>query len=316
VDAEGNRSASGPGVTVSGPDVTPPSAPGQLTGSALSGASAQLDWGAATDDRGVAGYQVVRNGSVLPGLVAATTFTDTGLAPATDYTYTVRAVDAAGNVGPDSNPVTVTTPDVNPVVFQDSWTNPDGTAWQPAWSTSAATGSATTANNAGVLAVDDTAGAYSRAQLAGVDPRADSTVLMSYQWNAATAAAYLNVFLRGSGGWQSAYRPKTGYGLQLQSNSGTVTVQKNVNGTLTNIHSVTGGQAVTTAKQWLRLQVNGSTIQFRTWLDGQPEPVTWKSVDTDSSVATSGQLFVSVVRAASNAGAKSVTLDDLRLYDA
>jgi chitodextrinase len=316
VDAEGNRSASGPGVTVSGPDVTPPSAPGQLTGSALSGASAQLDWGAATDDRGVAGYQVVRNGSVLPGLVAATTFTDTGLAPATDYTYTVRAVDAAGNVGPDSNPVAVTTPDVNPVVFQDSWTNPDGTAWQPAWSTSAATGSATTANNAGVLAVDDTAGAYSRAQLAGVDPRADSTVLMSYQWNAATAAAYLNVFLRGSGGWQSAYRPKTGYGLQLQSNSGTVTVQKNVNGTLTNIHSVTGGQAVTTAKQWLRLQVNGSTIQFRTWLDGQPEPATWKSVDTDSSVATSGQLFVSVVRAASNAGAKSVTLDDLRLYDA
>ena len=74
---------------------------------------AYLSWGASTDNVGVAGYRVYRNGSQL-GTTTATTYFDSPLKPGTTYTYTVRAYDAAGNVGPPSNAVTVTTPAAAP----------------------------------------------------------------------------------------------------------------------------------------------------------------------------------------------------------
>lgn len=96
-------SAAGAQVTVSyGPDATPPSAVAGLTATAAATAtasSAALRWQAATDDRGVAGYTVRRDGAAL-GTTASTSFTDAGLVPGTAYTYTVEAFDAAGNVGP------------------------------------------------------------------------------------------------------------------------------------------------------------------------------------------------------------------------
>ena len=44
------------------------------------------------------------------------------------------------------------------------------------------------------------------------------------------------------------------------------------NGTVASLMTVTGEEARTTAKQWLRLRVVGSTIQFKIWADGQAEP--------------------------------------------
>jgi hypothetical protein len=82
------------------------------------------------------------------------------------------------------------------------------------------------------------------------------------------------------------------------------------------VQSVTGGQAVTTGKQWLRLRVSGSTIQFKIWADGAAEPAVWKSTSTDTSVTAAGQLFLSVVRGSSNVGAKAVSFDDLAVRDA
>jgi hypothetical protein len=55
------------------------------------------------------------------------------------------------------------------------------------------------------------------------------------------------------------------------------------------MHSVSGRQAVSTAKQWLGLQVTGTTIPFRTWLDGPGLTSMWKSVDT-ASVTAAGQV--------------------------
>lgn len=93
----------------SGADTTPPSAP---TGLAVSGepttTTVTLAWAAATDNVGVASYRVLRDG-VLVGTTAGLAFTDTGLSPATTYTYTVAAEDAAGNVGPASAPALATT---------------------------------------------------------------------------------------------------------------------------------------------------------------------------------------------------------------
>ncbi|HEV2888351.1 MAG TPA: hypothetical protein VGX49_15675, partial [Jatrophihabitans sp.] len=101
--------------------------------------------------------------------------------------------------------------------------------------------------------------------------------------------------------------------LQLQSNSGTVTVQKNVNSVTSTVVSVAGAQAVTTGKQWLRLRVSGSTIQFKVWTDGTAEPTAWESTSTDTDVTAAGQLFLSVVRGSTNVGAKSVSFDDLAI---
>jgi chitodextrinase len=57
-------------------------------------------WSAATDNVGVVAYRLKRNGIRLPDLgPSAVTFADAGLTSGATYTYTLAAVDAAGNVG-------------------------------------------------------------------------------------------------------------------------------------------------------------------------------------------------------------------------
>jgi len=313
-DGAGNTGTSAPVTVTVPPDTTAPGAPGTPSASGITASSVTLSWTAATDDRAVAGYQVLRDG-VTVGTPAGLSFTDTGLTPGTTYSYTVRALDAAGNVGPDSGAAPVTTQPANAVLFADSFPGADGAPWSPAWTTGAGSGTVDTQSGSGRIAVTDVASSYGRAQLTGLAARADSELLTSYRWSANTAVSYLSIYLRGSGGWQNAYRPRTGYGLQLQSNSATATVQKNVNGVTSTVQSVAGSQAVTTGKQWLRLRVSGSTIQFKIWADGAAEPVAWKATATDSSVTAAGQLFLSVVRGSTNVGVKAVSFDDLAVRE-
>mgnify|MGYP001426074720 CR=1 FL=1 len=315
-DAAGNTGTSAEvHVTVQvPPDTTAPSAPGTLTGEATGQTAVHLAWGAASDNVGVTGYVVVRDGTDLPGVVTGLSYDDTGLTAGDSHTYSVLAVDAAGNRGPASNEVTVTLPTTPSVLFADTFDGADGAPWNASsWTTSVSAGSAAIQGNAGVLTVNDTASAYARAQSSGLTATTDSELLTSFKWNSNTAVSYLSFYMRGSGGWQNGYRPRTGIGVQIQSNSATVRVQKNVNGTMTDIGGVTGAQQVTTAKQWLRLRVTGDTIQFKIWTDGQAEPSAWKSEITDASVSAAGQLFVSLNRAGSNTGTKAVTLDDLTI---
>lgn len=88
-------------------DVTPPTMPGNLQGTALSASEVQLVWDASTDNIAVVDYVVRRDGDVV-GTVTSTSFTDSGLSADTSYAYTVTARDAAGNVSPDAA-VSVTT---------------------------------------------------------------------------------------------------------------------------------------------------------------------------------------------------------------
>ncbi|MFL6164068.1 MAG: fibrinogen-like YCDxxxxGGGW domain-containing protein [Jatrophihabitantaceae bacterium] len=309
-DGAGNTGSSALVTVNVPPDTTAPSAPGTLSQTGTTTSAVSLAWSAATDDRQVAGYQVVRDGSVV-GSTSGLTYTDTPLSAGASYTYTVRALDSAGNIGPDSNAVLATTAAANPVLFSETWPGADGTAWPAAWSISGVSATLDTQGGAGRLLVSDVAGGYGRAQLTGLASQADTDLLTSFQWSSNTAASYLSVFVRGSGGWQNAYRPKNGYGIQLQSNSGTVSVLKNVNGTVTTLQNVAGGQQVSTGKQWLRLRVVGSSIQFKVWADGTAEPTSWATTLTDTGVTGSGQLFLSEVRAASNVGDKAITFDDL-----
>ena len=79
------------------PDVTAPTAPTALSVSGATQASITLAWNAASDNVGVAGYNVYRNG-VKVGSPTTTGFTATGLTCGTSYSLAVEAFDAAGNV--------------------------------------------------------------------------------------------------------------------------------------------------------------------------------------------------------------------------
>jgi hypothetical protein len=85
-------------------DSSPPTAP---TGLAADGAT--VSWTASGDDVGVAGYWVLRDGSVV-GSPLGTSFADETAVPERTYAYSVLAYDSAGNVGPESSALTVTMP--------------------------------------------------------------------------------------------------------------------------------------------------------------------------------------------------------------
>jgi fibronectin type 3 domain-containing protein len=111
LDAAGSMGDASPPFTVTMPDIAAPSAPGVPTGQAL--ASPQridLTWPAATDNVAVTAYEISRDGALL-AIAAGNTYSDTSVGSAATYVYTVVALDAAGNRGPASAPVTVTSLD-------------------------------------------------------------------------------------------------------------------------------------------------------------------------------------------------------------
>src|SRR5438477_576157 len=106
-DAAGNISPNSIGVSITIADTTPPTTPSGLMAAAAGSTGANLSWSASTDNVGVTGYIVRRNG-VQVATPATTSFGDTGLSAATTYSYTVAARDAAGNISPDSASVSIT----------------------------------------------------------------------------------------------------------------------------------------------------------------------------------------------------------------
>ena len=263
---------------------------------------------AAYDTHGVTGVDLLADGGLV-GTDTEPPYRFTWEAGAGAHTLRTVARDAAGNAA-GSPPVAVSVGDTQ---YAETWPGANGAAWPAAWTTDAANGTVDTQDGAGRFAFNDVAYARGRAQLTGVPASTDSELLFAYRWAQNTAVGWLNVFLRGSGGWSNEYRPRNGYGVQLSTNSGTVTVQKNVNGAITNLRSVTGAQQVSTSKQWVRLRVSGSQIQFRTWVDGQVEPTTWRATVADTGLTGSGQLFLAFTRSSTNTGVKSVAIDDLTL---
>ncbi|RJG21747.1 S8 family serine peptidase [Paenibacillus thiaminolyticus] len=92
----------------SGDDTQAPSAPDNLISTDITDTSVSLTWSASTGNAGITAYEVY-NGSSLAATVTTTSATVTDLTANTTYTFTVRAIDAAGNQSAASNAVTVTT---------------------------------------------------------------------------------------------------------------------------------------------------------------------------------------------------------------
>jgi thermitase len=108
-------------------DTQAPSTPANLTITGQTSSTVTLSWNASADNVGVTGYNVYL-GSTLLGTVARTSATVSGLSSNTSYTFSVRSVDAAGNVSGESNRITVTTESGStPTPTPDP--DPSPTAW-------------------------------------------------------------------------------------------------------------------------------------------------------------------------------------------
>jgi chitodextrinase len=100
-------------------DTQPPTTPTGLATTSVTSSSAALSWNASTDNVGVSGYTVYRNGVAIATTGGSiTAYTDSTVAPSTTYSYTVDAFDTAGNHSPQSTPLSVTTPAPPPPTAQ------------------------------------------------------------------------------------------------------------------------------------------------------------------------------------------------------
>lgn len=110
-DAAGNVSAASTALnvtTLSPVDTQAPTAPTNLAASAITATSLTLSWTASTDNVGVTGYDVYKDG-VLLATSASVTYNVSGLTQNTAYAFYVKAKDAAGNVSAASSTLNATT---------------------------------------------------------------------------------------------------------------------------------------------------------------------------------------------------------------
>jgi chitodextrinase len=109
-DAAGNvslQSASTTGTMLSS-DTIPPSVPSGLQWSNITSLSASISWSSSTDNVGVAGYRIFRNG-ISVGTTTSLSYGDTRLNAPTTYTYAVAAYDFSNNASPLSQQIALTT---------------------------------------------------------------------------------------------------------------------------------------------------------------------------------------------------------------
>ena len=87
----------------------PPTTAGGLTVTVVSPARIDLTWTAASDDWGISGYRITRDGAPLT-TVAATAYRDGTASPAGTHCYTITALDTGGNASAPSAQACATTP--------------------------------------------------------------------------------------------------------------------------------------------------------------------------------------------------------------
>jgi chitodextrinase len=128
VDAAGNKSTAATLNATTAPDTNAPTPPSSLSATSVTASQVQLSWSGASDDVAVTGYRIYRNGTQI-GSSTTMSFTDTTVAPSTSYSYTVTALDAAGNESPQSAALPVTTPAAGATLFSDGFESGTLAAW-------------------------------------------------------------------------------------------------------------------------------------------------------------------------------------------
>ncbi|MBI1865372.1 MAG: carboxypeptidase-like regulatory domain-containing protein [Nitrospirae bacterium] len=112
-DSAGNVSAKSNAATATTgqQDTQAPTAPSNLSAEVVTSPSKKvnLNWTGSTDNVGVAGYKIYRNGSLI-GTSSSTSYTDSSVSAGATYSYEVAAYDDCYNISGHSNSVSATIP--------------------------------------------------------------------------------------------------------------------------------------------------------------------------------------------------------------
>ena len=110
-DKSGNRSEKSDMLCPKTKDIdkTAPSVPANVAAEPNSTTAMKISWSESTDDTSVAGYTVYRDGIAIGSTLDGLSTYDTSLKPATQYCYSVKAFDEAGNISAASSPQCATT---------------------------------------------------------------------------------------------------------------------------------------------------------------------------------------------------------------
>ncbi|WP_299158100.1 endonuclease [uncultured Tenacibaculum sp.] len=103
-------------------DTVAPTAPSSLTTSSVTQTSANLSWNASTDNTAVTSYDVYKGSSKI-ATVTSTNYSVTGLTASTNYTFSIKAKDASGNISTASNVVGITTKSITVTYCASKGTN-------------------------------------------------------------------------------------------------------------------------------------------------------------------------------------------------
>jgi hypothetical protein len=89
-------------------DFQSPTVPQNLAATPMSPSQISLSWEIATDNLGLAGYRIFRDGTLI-STITSIYYLDVGLIPSTTYSYTVVAFDHAGNQSAQATPAFAST---------------------------------------------------------------------------------------------------------------------------------------------------------------------------------------------------------------
>jgi chitodextrinase len=292
-------------ITNSAPDTTAPTA-ATLSASGTSSNSTNLSWSGATDNIGVTSYDVYQDG-VFRASTSSTTFAATGLASSTAYSFYVIAKDAAGNVSPASNTVSVTT------------LTPDTTA--PTAATLSASGTTSSSTNLSWT------GATDNVAVTSYDVYRNSTFLASTAsttyavtgLTASTAYTFYVIAKDAAGNASSASNTVSVTTLTPSitycTSRGNTTVDEYINrvqlGTINNLSGNNGGYGNFTALSTNLVRGRANTITITpTWTGTVFREAyrVWIDYNRDGDFLDSGEQVVNVTRTTATPIARSFTV--------
>ncbi len=96
-------------------DTTPPTVPDGLHVTSTIPGSISIAWNASTDNLGVTGYRIYREGSLL-GTSVSVSYTDNTISLCNSYAYSVSAIDSAGNESSRSSVISTSSVTPSPPV--------------------------------------------------------------------------------------------------------------------------------------------------------------------------------------------------------
>ena len=154
-DNASNESLESNGVNITTllePDINSPTIPTGISYSTVTAAQVDLVWNASTDTggSGLAGYRIFRD-DIEIGTSVLSSYTDTGLDPLTEYTYTITAYDNEGNESAQSDFLTVTTLEISIRVNAGGgeYTDANGKVWSADYGSNTGRLSSTTSSISG-----------------------------------------------------------------------------------------------------------------------------------------------------------------------